>query len=935
MSTKKYDVFLSHSSVDNVEVRVVYDYLKEKGFSVWIDNIDLPVGGTIYKRIEDALLNSYLCIVVLSPDFIKSKWCEKECVASMNQEDDQQRTILIPIEIKDTPCLSEKLFLSSKKYINVQSNKGLIELEKELHRHLALPKHCDILASKPIVASTDINIKYHFEPSQLLPIQFEKVYSHSGINNRIPKRKNCNGITIDFIKNKWRENNFDEIVSPYILLGEAGIGKTTLCKWLCLQLAENWITEMVVPIFVPLGEYSAGEEPQVFINRYIRSGTLDDILNTSHDNKRRVVIVFDGLNEISENVQEMILNKCKSLAQNNKVGILLTSRPVAIKESLLLDSNPCFFEIQRWSEIQMNNYFGGLNAKHLLEHVEPSVLQCLKLPLMAFMLLQINGGDNAPSILKSISDMYKNFVLRFLNDVEEEKKSTVLSSQIDIKKTRKRYLIYLEILAFQMTKMQTIQADAQKLESVIGNQNEFYDCVAYAVNSGLLHCSEQTAALNAKVDVELLRTTRISFFHQTFQEYLTSQYIINNNDYNSLPVNLSQDAYWRYIPIHIVQNFFDDTQKQIEFASNFLENKSENQHPDYLMAAKVLNEINAIDSSSARQLIIKRLIENITSHNLYEYIIEVFRVLDGEGSDDLQDCLNDVSALNNVFAETEAHLLNRERTEGNESKWCRLGRSVYILGELNSIWLVEYFKDNINAVISRHLLYHIGEAYLTVARTIEIESEITMLHIANAKLAEHELADPVVKGYCQTVINQLNNSVDHNKAINDLLVSNLYVFLANNADNKRPHFCDEFWQRAHGIEVYVELASENDSEKLLLVLFEAEEFADYGDQIQKGYQLVQSSCVKGALRVLRRSKKQRVCDWSKFLTAVLKSKRANENIWLCKHLEYFLLEFGRNIEDLKWLENSLRAHSIGGENLRTVISNVLYKRSTEIDSVVK
>ena len=68
ITEKSYDVFLCHNSKDKPEVRQVYYALKSRGFTPWIDEVDLSAGDRWREKIEDSLERAGTAAVFVGKD---------------------------------------------------------------------------------------------------------------------------------------------------------------------------------------------------------------------------------------------------------------------------------------------------------------------------------------------------------------------------------------------------------------------------------------------------------------------------------------------------------------------------------------------------------------------------------------------------------------------------------------------------------------------------------------------------------------------------------------------------------------------------------------------------------------------------------------------------------------------------------------------------
>lgn len=113
----KYDIFICHASEDKKECAdEIAGKLREKGLKVWYDDFVLRIGDSLWRKINEGLKNSMFGIVILSPNFFKKDWPQKELSALATLERDGRKVIL-PIwhevsfkdVVKYSPALADRL----------------------------------------------------------------------------------------------------------------------------------------------------------------------------------------------------------------------------------------------------------------------------------------------------------------------------------------------------------------------------------------------------------------------------------------------------------------------------------------------------------------------------------------------------------------------------------------------------------------------------------------------------------------------------------------------------------------------------------------------------------------------------------------------------------------------------------------------------------
>src|SRR6516165_12200000 len=97
-------VFLCHSSGDKPEVRELSARLLEDGFKPWLDETDIVGGNNWEHAIEDAVRNSDIVIVCLSPESISKRGVlqkELRYILDVADEEPLESTFVIPLKLRE------------------------------------------------------------------------------------------------------------------------------------------------------------------------------------------------------------------------------------------------------------------------------------------------------------------------------------------------------------------------------------------------------------------------------------------------------------------------------------------------------------------------------------------------------------------------------------------------------------------------------------------------------------------------------------------------------------------------------------------------------------------------------------------------------------------------------------------------------------------
>jgi hypothetical protein len=98
----KFDVFLSHNSVDKPWAIKLKDHLQRYGILVWLDKDEIRPGDLFAKALEEGLANSRAVALIVSPDAMVSGWVSEEYYSALSLAKAKQSPLhLIPVMLRD------------------------------------------------------------------------------------------------------------------------------------------------------------------------------------------------------------------------------------------------------------------------------------------------------------------------------------------------------------------------------------------------------------------------------------------------------------------------------------------------------------------------------------------------------------------------------------------------------------------------------------------------------------------------------------------------------------------------------------------------------------------------------------------------------------------------------------------------------------------
>jgi hypothetical protein len=229
-----YDVFICHASEDKDSfVRPLAEKLREYHLEVWYDEFSLTIGDSLRESIDRGLLKSRYGIVVLSPNFFKKKWPQRELNGLVAREMSEENQVILPIwhNISAKRILKYSPPLADRKA--VESIKGLDIVCKELLKKLR-PE------GSPLIVAREELIRFGLDPPVVTDEWWLDVVEAS---NRIPS-----GGIAPPQNTCWGRWTF-----PLPYWGSKGIERGTWLAWTAMQMQwekeadERIITQITKP----------------------------------------------------------------------------------------------------------------------------------------------------------------------------------------------------------------------------------------------------------------------------------------------------------------------------------------------------------------------------------------------------------------------------------------------------------------------------------------------------------------------------------------------------------------------------------------------------------------------------------------------------------------------------------------------------------------
>ena len=96
-------VFICHSSEDKTVVRMLADFITDRGASVWLDEREIRVGDSIVAKITEGIELASHLVVVLSKHSATAPWVAKELSSALMRQLGQRSISILPLRLDNTP----------------------------------------------------------------------------------------------------------------------------------------------------------------------------------------------------------------------------------------------------------------------------------------------------------------------------------------------------------------------------------------------------------------------------------------------------------------------------------------------------------------------------------------------------------------------------------------------------------------------------------------------------------------------------------------------------------------------------------------------------------------------------------------------------------------------------------------------------------------
>ena len=329
-----------------------------------------------------------------------------------------------------------------------------------------------------------------------------------------------------------------------LVLGRAGIGKSTFCRYVTYQWAKGEIwTQYQLVILIKLrmltnDDYPPGRDYSPFDlvkKEYASRITLQEEDRSSFEEqckKGQVLWLLDGYDEFVQNIPKQLHDVFHFIL--NRYYHILTSRPYSI--TLSYDVK---MEITGFTDDNIAKYIGQFFAQikdqsegHKLESFlksNPNIWGIAHIPVNLELICSLWGDtDRSQTTTLTMTGLYDNITEWLLRRHLLKNKNLPQTDingmfKTDIDQYCRKELMFLGTLAFNAMKSSTLILQPSSFEQALEDANQTVEDKKHIFNIGVLKSFDGKATGN-----QSQAKKEYYFVHLSFQEYFAARYLVNN-----------------------------------------------------------------------------------------------------------------------------------------------------------------------------------------------------------------------------------------------------------------------------------------------------------------------------------------------------------------------------------------------------------------------
>ena len=553
------DVFLSYSHDDRELVEKIAGLISAADFSCWIDKERLRAAEKFNSSIDIAIDDSIVFVAFLSKTYVNKPYCIHEFDLAIQREksivavclDDVSESANRQSAYMFSFCAGHDV-LGFGSGIN-ESSDGIASFAREITESVPLTQLKRFLCSGDEKDLPPIDTPEYL--IDRLRLYHEHQYEQSGnyalneIRSELfPAIKNpeINILykddqkkDVSLVKFFSETDGQDDLHKHLLITGEGGMGKTVSL----LKTCDYLLSKRINAIYVPLSKIDASMTLDQYLARIVCGGNqsmwgvLRNLMSVPYTSAPNVVLLLDGINEISLDYVKTFVNKLNTeyIIAYSGIRIIMTSRWFDASLLHCLMGNVVSLEMQTLDRESIELYLHNMGLPPVTDE---KVFAVIRTPLMLTLFSDVEKHRSKYQYIKGIAleehpdtagKILSNFFQTQLYRAAEEDNFDQAAHLVLLE-----YL--LPALAFKMLEKQRLYLSEDEILRSIGEIDKNCDRYTWYKKDTLCRLLRGRSRFDTEILVGLATDSLhflhesdagYEFLHQSFRDYFAAFHIAN------------------------------------------------------------------------------------------------------------------------------------------------------------------------------------------------------------------------------------------------------------------------------------------------------------------------------------------------------------------------------------------------------------------------